>query len=78
VERRRFSTTFCTEAPKQGVWVSPRNLKASDLCRSEAFRLYGRYWDRTSDLFGVNYGTKTALTCGNKTLAGRRGSVQVR
>ena len=37
----------------------------------------GRYWDRTSDLFGVNYAKHGALTCGNATSAGQRGPVEL-
>ena len=34
---------------------------------SELVNAGGRYWDRTSDLFGVNYAKQSASTCGNTT-----------
>jgi hypothetical protein len=37
-----------------GARTARKKTKAPDLCRSEAWSCSGRYWDRTSDLFGVN------------------------
>jgi hypothetical protein len=50
-----------------------RPFKAVDL----RFDAVERSSGRVEDSFCVNYGTETALTCGNTTLAGRRGYVQV-
>ncbi|MEU0878353.1 hypothetical protein ABZ345_07115 [Lentzea sp. NPDC005914] len=50
-----------------------RPFRAVDL----RFDAVGRSSGRSEDSFCVNYGTDTALTCGNETPAGRRGSVQV-
>jgi hypothetical protein len=66
--KRRSATTSATEGLKTGSSAYARNPKASDLRRSEAFGLCGRYWDRTSDLFGVNRSSRVSGGLGSLSI----------
>ena len=55
----RFQATVRTANPQVG---------------SVIMKFGGRYWDRTSDLFGVNQDAAPALTCANALTLRNRGS----
>ncbi|MBP1782070.1 hypothetical protein J3R08_001920 [Micromonospora sp. HB375] len=52
--------------------------KATSRSREVAFDLRGRYWDRTSDLFGVKQDAAPTLTCNNENLQVIVGAVERR